>query len=172
MLLNWNTINTCFLSSTFQVRSSAGFAGVCISSFLLVVLLEFLRRLQRNLDHTLRVHQATRREHVDAKELQEFNDEELLLEGRATQVARQERLFSGFALDTIAEQVARGLVHMLQFAISYCIMLLVMYSNGELETKNSHDTAYTNDMYYRLCHNFNTAGCSSWLLSILEGYDY
>jgi copper transporter 1 len=31
----------------------------------------------------------------------------------------------------VLEQLLRGLIHTVQFSVSYCIMLLFMYSNGE-----------------------------------------
>ena len=31
----------------------------------------------------------------------------------------------------VLEQSARGVIHMAQFGVSYCIMLLFMYSNGK-----------------------------------------
>jgi copper transporter 1 len=30
----------------------------------------------------------------------------------------------------VLEQILRGLIHVVQFSVSYCIMLLFMYSNG------------------------------------------
>lgn len=50
MLWNWNTVNACFISSTWHVRSKGGFAGSCIGVIFLVVLLEGLKRLQRGYD--------------------------------------------------------------------------------------------------------------------------
>jgi hypothetical protein len=34
-------------------------------------------------------------------------------------------------MGVVGEQLARGVVHMLQFGVSHCFMLLLMYSNGE-----------------------------------------
>jgi copper transporter 1 len=37
----------------------------------------------------------------------------------------------------VVEQLLRGLIHTVQFSVSYCIMLLFMYSNGELRLLSS-----------------------------------
>jgi len=131
MLLNWNTINTCFLSSSFHVHSSAGFATVCICSFLLVIFLESLRRLQRKLDNYFRRKHRQQSNDFDVKELQSLNNSQSLVE----RVAIRDRLGRASARkgQVALEQMVRGVVHMLQFGISYVVMLLVMYSNGKLQ---------------------------------------
>jgi copper transporter 1 len=53
MLWNWNTVNACFISSTWHVRSKGGFAGSCIGVICLVILLEGLKRLQRGYDRSI-----------------------------------------------------------------------------------------------------------------------
>ncbi|OWP06524.1 hypothetical protein B2J93_7074 [Marssonina coronariae] len=54
MLLNWHTIDACFLSSIFHIRSSFTFFLACLGAFALVISLEFIRRFQRNFDRYLR----------------------------------------------------------------------------------------------------------------------
>jgi copper transporter 1 len=41
------------------------------------------------------------------------------------------RKLKGRTTVVVLEQLLRGLVHTVQFSVSYCIMLLFMYSNGE-----------------------------------------
>lgn len=53
MVWNWNTLNTCFLSSTWQIHSHSAFAGLCIGVVLLVILLFLLRRLTTLYDRYL-----------------------------------------------------------------------------------------------------------------------
>ena len=127
MLLNWNTINTCFLSSTFHVRSPAGFLLACFSSFLLVISLEFLRRIQRAYDRHLisKAHILPRNWEVP----NEMGQELLSNRPEATTVPFSKGLGHP-SLGVVLEQVARGGIHMLQFGVSYVVMLLVMYSNG------------------------------------------
>ncbi|KAJ5920896.1 hypothetical protein N7466_009222 [Penicillium verhagenii] len=47
MLWNWYTIDACFLSNTWHIRSKGAFAGSCIGIILLVMVLEALRRAGR-----------------------------------------------------------------------------------------------------------------------------
>ncbi|CAJ2502432.1 Uu.00g098260.m01.CDS01 [Anthostomella pinea] len=59
MLWNWNTIDTCFLSSSWHVKSSSMFAGSCIGVVLLTLLLEFLRCAVKEFDrYLIRKHSA------------------------------------------------------------------------------------------------------------------
>ncbi|KAH8147703.1 uncharacterized protein LAJ45_08168 [Morchella importuna] len=58
MLWNWYTIDSCFISRSWHVRSTAMFAGSCIGVFLLVLLLEFLRRAQREYDRYIQAIRA------------------------------------------------------------------------------------------------------------------
>ncbi len=50
MLWNWNTVDACFLSASWQIRSAATFALLCIGVIMLVVLFEALRRAGREYD--------------------------------------------------------------------------------------------------------------------------
>ena len=59
MLWNWYTVDACFISSTWHVRSRGAFAGSCIGVVLLVMSLEFLRRAQREFDRYLARRQPT-----------------------------------------------------------------------------------------------------------------
>lgn len=124
MLLNWHTIDACFLSSLFHIRSSFTFFLACFSAFMLVISLEFLRRAQRGFDSYLRTRNAFRREkqYVVPVEM----EEKLLDEdgGRVEGKGKQRPVV------IVLEQVLRGLIHVVQFSVSYCIMLLFMYSNG------------------------------------------
>lgn len=131
MLLNWNTIDTCFLSRTFRVRSGGGFFAVCFCSFLLVVFLELLRRLQRNYDHRLRKRIAKREQRSSSKEPDDFGDSRQLIEGGITGNNSSGNVQESSHLGFLKEQTIRALIHMFQFTISYVIMLLVMYSNGK-----------------------------------------
>ncbi|KAH7336325.1 Ctr copper transporter family-domain-containing protein [Rhexocercosporidium sp. MPI-PUGE-AT-0058] len=122
MLLNWHTIDACFLSSIFHIRSSFTFFIACLGAFLLVISLEFLRRFQREFDRHLR----KRNEFLQAKAyvLPEEIEEKLLDKGTDAEKPRQKGLV------VMLEQLLRGMIHVVQFSVSYCIMLLFMYSNG------------------------------------------
>ncbi|KAL8411727.1 hypothetical protein RB596_001114 [Gaeumannomyces avenae] len=53
MLWNWNTVDACFISSTWQITSTAMFAGSCVGVVLLTVFLEALRRAVKEYDRFL-----------------------------------------------------------------------------------------------------------------------
>jgi solute carrier family 31 (copper transporter), member 1 len=136
MLLNWNTIDACFLFPTFQIHSNFAFFATCLGSFLLVISLEFLRRLQRQFDQYLRSKNnfLREREFVVPKEMEErlLKREEDEVNGAGKGRAASWRKKGG--MKVLCEQIARGAIHMLQFGVSYCIMLLFMYSNGKEST--------------------------------------
>ncbi|KZV94879.1 Ctr copper transporter [Exidia glandulosa HHB12029] len=50
MLWNWFTVDSCFISKSWHVRSAAGFAGTVLAVFMLVVVIELVRRAGREYD--------------------------------------------------------------------------------------------------------------------------
>lgn len=50
MLWNWYTIDACFLHQSWQITTRGAFAATCIGIMLMVVMLEFLRRLAKEYD--------------------------------------------------------------------------------------------------------------------------
>jgi copper transporter 1 len=127
MLLNWHTIDACFLSSTFHIRSPFAFFLSCFAAFLLVISLEYIRRAQRNFDKYLRARNAVQQDEEYA--LPEETEKKLL----PNESGREElmRRLKARTTMVVLEQLLRGLNHTVQFSVSYCIMLLFMYSNGE-----------------------------------------
>ncbi|RPB10439.1 Ctr copper transporter, partial [Morchella conica CCBAS932] len=111
MLWNWYTIDSCFISRSWHVRSTAMFAGSCIGVFLLVLLLEFLRRAQREYDRYI-VRSGT-------SKISSIPSEGGL--GCITPLSYR---------PTIFQQAIRAGIYMLQFGLAYFIMLLAMYYNG------------------------------------------
>ncbi|KAL3474696.1 Ctr copper transporter [Aspergillus californicus] len=147
MLWNWNTIDTCFLASSWHIRSKGMFAGSCIGVICLVVILEFLRRLAREYDAFI-VHRAqakaqylpqsplqsaTPLTHCDAAASSSSADESQTAKAAITTTAKSSVAGapSNFRVrPTIVEQFVRAMLHMLQFAVAYFVMLLAMYFNG------------------------------------------
>ncbi|CAK7271567.1 Copper Transporter integral membrane protein that functions in high affinity copper transport [Sporothrix epigloea] len=106
MLWNWNTVDSCFISETWHITSRGMFAGSCIGVVLLVMSLEVLRRSVKEYDRYLvRQHR---------KKLQNKADDSLA---------------TGFH-PSVFQQAVRALLHLLQFAVAYFVMLLAMYYNG------------------------------------------
>ncbi|PMD20346.1 Ctr-domain-containing protein [Hyaloscypha hepaticicola] len=126
MLLNWHTIDACFLSSTFHIRSSFTFFLSCFAAFLLVISLGYIRRAQRNFDRYLQARNAVLQDEEYA--LPEETEQKLLPNGSGRE--KLMRKLNGRTTVAVLEQLLRGLIHTVQFSVSYCIMLLFMYSNG------------------------------------------
>lgn len=53
MLWNWNTVDSCFLAESWHVKTKGAFAGSVIGVFILVILIEALRRGAREYDRYL-----------------------------------------------------------------------------------------------------------------------
>ncbi|KHN97976.1 Ctr copper transporter [Metarhizium album ARSEF 1941] len=111
MLWNWYTIDACFLSPNWRVTTRGMFAATCIGVILLVMLVEFFRRLGREYDAFL---------------LRQFRRE---LAGRyvggSSAAARVVVLRA-----TLLQQLTRAVLHALTFGSAYVVMLLAMYFNG------------------------------------------
>lgn len=127
MLLNWHTIDACFLSSAFRIRSSWAFFGTCFFAFSLVLVLEFLRRGQRQFDRYLRSKATAQPQGYCVPE---DIEEKLLVNGGAESVVPVDWSRKVDLMMMMLEQFARGVIHTVQFGVSYCIMLMFMYSNG------------------------------------------
>lgn len=112
MLWNWFTIDACFFSKQWKIKSTGGFAGLCIGVVFLVMFLEALRRLSREYDgYLLRKHSSR-------------------MSTQSTVTDGSKEAASRWFTPTALEQVVRAILHMLQFAVAYWIMLFAMYYNG------------------------------------------
>ncbi|KAI0596552.1 putative high affinity copper protein [Biscogniauxia sp. FL1348] len=124
MLWNWYTIDACFLSKSWQIKSKGGFAGLCIGVILLVMLLELLRRGAKTYDrHLIWRHQKT----VNTEAHGGPNDAS---SGALIAKVHQPALPTAPFRPNVYQQLVRTLLHTLQFTLAYLIMLLAMYYNG------------------------------------------
>ncbi|KAJ5677556.1 uncharacterized protein N7477_003189 [Penicillium maclennaniae] len=110
MLFNWYTIDACFLSSEWKIQNNGMFAATCIGVILLVMLVEFCRRIGREYDAFL-VRQFQR------QALARFPHSDQGV-GRIT------------FRTTPLQQFVRAVIHALTFGGAYIVMLLAMYFNG------------------------------------------
>jgi copper transporter 1 len=137
MLWNWYTIDACFLASTWHIKTQGMFAASCIGVALLVVCLEFLRRLGKEYDAYI-----LRQFHRRATSLQYRPRVSYVTpkhdDGRASNGCGPdascapplpEQRFITFRA-TPAQQVARSVIHAATFGVGYIVMLLAMYFNG------------------------------------------
>ncbi|KAF2001468.1 Ctr-domain-containing protein [Amniculicola lignicola CBS 123094] len=131
MLWNWNTIDACFISESWHITSKGMFAGSCIGVILLVLSLEFLRRAGKEYDRYI-IAQYTRSlpAHAPASSTSSHDG------GKGPSASADAACHPGVAAEkfrpNILQQAIRALLHMLQFAVAYFVMLLAMYYNGYL----------------------------------------
>lgn len=147
MLWNWYTVDSCFISSTWRITSKGKFAGSCIGVVCLVIALEFLRRLQREYDAYLVKQHRMRNAQIHSSVHEKGSDTGHLMDIEANGMGKNDSnrvqvtskspapgpaadLKSQRLVPTVFQQAIRALIHMLQFAVAYFIMLLAMYYNG------------------------------------------
>ncbi|KAM7192752.1 putative high affinity copper protein [Rhypophila sp. PSN 637] len=114
MLWNWYTIDACFLSSDWQIKSQGAFAASCIGVVLLVILLEVSRRLGKEFDTYINREFEAR---VAALTVAASTSS---IEGPQTVTLRASPL----------HQLVRAVLHAVTFGLAYIVMLLAMYYNG------------------------------------------
>ncbi|THZ22364.1 Ctr-domain-containing protein [Aureobasidium pullulans] len=137
MMWNWNTIDACFISESWHITSNGMFAGSCIGVILLVMVLELLRRLAREHDRMILAHH--RRLIASTTNENPANEcacPTTVSTSKAASTATASALATGLKTrafkPTLPQQMVRALLHCLQFAVAYFIMLLAMYYNGYL----------------------------------------
>ncbi|RYP67332.1 hypothetical protein DL771_007276 [Monosporascus sp. 5C6A] len=130
MLWNWETIDACFLSEKWRIGSHGAFAGLCIAVILMVVLLEALRRASKLYDRRL-ISQHKRIIAMAAVRGDTHHPSETI-NGSRSLIDKSHHTFDTNVpfRPNAWQQVVRALLHMLQFALAYWIMLMAMYYNG------------------------------------------
>ncbi|KAL2063562.1 hypothetical protein VTL71DRAFT_5367 [Oculimacula yallundae] len=126
MLWNWNTIDSCFISESWHIKSTSMFAGSCIGVIFLVMTLELLRRLSKEYDrHILNQYQrhvASMSTYITAQSPKTSSPSDSCGPPAALPTPPfRANLF---------QQMVRATLHMFQFGVAYFIMLLAMYFNG------------------------------------------
>ncbi|KAI1402475.1 copper transport protein ctr4 [Hypoxylon fuscum] len=121
MTWNWNTVGTCFLSETWYIENDGAFAASCIGVFLLVICLEFFRRLGKEYDSLiLRQFQ----QHIAAQARASKLDGSCCSD--ASEPSPQVVTFRATPL----QQLIRSIIHAAAFGIAYILMLIAMAFNG------------------------------------------
>jgi copper transporter 1 len=139
MLWNWNTVDSCehirrsrlqptditgFISESWRINSNGIFAASCLGVILLVMSLEFLRRMAKIYNsYLLSQHQLAHPGHSSSE------TKGLLPSTSCDQVPLTNSPRPPFR-PNMKQQAARATFHMLQFAVAYFVMLLAMYYNG------------------------------------------
>ncbi|CAL3963988.1 unnamed protein product [Diplocarpon coronariae] len=123
MLWNWNTIDSCFISKSWHITSKGMFAGSCIGVVLLVMSLEFLRRLGKEYDRFIfRQHQRAQFALANAATKDKNG-------ASCTTTATSKATPMPFR-PNILQQMVRASIHAVSFTVAYFVMLLAMYYNG------------------------------------------
>jgi copper transporter 1 len=126
MLWNWDTIDACFISSSWHITNNGMFAASCIGVVLLVILLEFFRRLGKEYDGLIlrqfRRHVASQ----TAMSKTEASERSCCSPEAETGMGSRVFLFRATPL----QQLIRAFLHAITFGAAYIIMLLAMYYNG------------------------------------------
>ena len=124
MLWNWNIVDSCFLSSSWHIKNNAMFAASCVGAALLVVCLEFMRRvsheydayLLRQFQRQLRAQQSTLAAALPSN----------CCDGPTSTLGTQYATFRASGL----QQLGRAVLHGVTLGLAYIVMLLIMNFNG------------------------------------------
>ncbi|GAA5995210.1 hypothetical protein JCM11641_005642, partial [Rhodosporidiobolus odoratus] len=116
MLWNWYTIDACFLSERWHVRSVGDYVGTILGVFFIVVALEGVRRLSREYDRSIRRAYYVREDRA-LSALAKNSD--ALAVGKAAPFR-----------PSFTEHLVRSVFYGVQFGTAYILMLLAMYFNG------------------------------------------
>ncbi|GAA6008823.1 hypothetical protein JCM10207_001736 [Rhodosporidiobolus poonsookiae] len=115
MLFNWYTIDACFLTEQWHVRSVGGYVGSLIGVFFLVVALEAVRRFSREYERSIRTAYYKR--------------ESLALAALAKNASKVEVAKAAPFRPSLQQHLIRSVFYGVQFGTSYILMLLAMYFN-------------------------------------------
>ncbi|RYP63529.1 hypothetical protein DL771_009225 [Monosporascus sp. 5C6A] len=122
MLWNWYTIDACFLTTSWRIQNQGMMAATCIGVILMVVCLEFLRRLGKEYDGLI---QRQFQRHVAAQSTKSPSPSHDSCAGLPA-AEPQAIIYRASPL----QQVIRSIIHAATFGVAYLIMLLAMYFNG------------------------------------------
>lgn len=130
MLWNWYTIDSCFIARSWHNKTKAQFAGTCIGVVLICMLLELVRRAQREYDRSIvRQWEAQRASQCASS----TGCAENASGSSEVEQAKGGALVLGKSLvapltfrPTILQQAARAGFYVVQFWAAYLIMLLAM----------------------------------------------
>jgi copper transporter 1 len=104
MLWNWDSIDTCYLTSSWHITNNGMFAASCIGAAILSIMLEALRRVNRSYDAYI------------------------LSQLSALNTANDYKPVTRRA--TALQQGVRAVLHAVLFGLAYIVMLIVMAANG------------------------------------------
>lgn len=119
MLWNWDVTDSCFLAASWHITTGGTFAATCIGVILLVILVEFTRRLSREYDELL-LRQFSRQATRSRTNLALRSDQEVDGSVSAVITLRASPL----------QQFIRAVLYAATVAGAYILMLIAMSFNG------------------------------------------
>ncbi|KAK0226044.1 Ctr-domain-containing protein [Armillaria fumosa] len=123
MMWNWTTVDACFISNQWHIRTVGAYVGTLIAIFAWVVVLEAFRRLSREYDRRIIMEWNSARTDVEAA----THDSVKGLKGLTIMRFGNS---NGEFQPTHTQQLVRSVFHTVQFGAGYMLMLLAMYYNG------------------------------------------
>lgn len=155
MFWNWHTVDACFFAESWKVKSEGGFAGLCIGIILMTMLFECIRQLGPwYIKHITQVqgHRTTSRA-IERASAGSAAEEGYAPDGTAPSNGRHQdgsarQPGGGTPMEqpvlpqatsqpsnplfrpSFGQRMVLALIHTMQFALAYLIMLLAMYYNG------------------------------------------
>src|SRR4051812_24584044 len=114
MLWNWNTIDACFLADSWQIKSNSMMVASCIGVAFMVVLLEALRRMSKELDAHLSRQFQRRAAFLNAG----------IAVNEKTQCQSVGEPTTLVFRASAAQQIARSVLYAVTFGVAYILMLL------------------------------------------------
>ncbi|KAJ7318127.1 Ctr copper transporter family-domain-containing protein [Mycena albidolilacea] len=112
MLWNWDTVDACFISEQWHIHNIQEYAGSLLALFLVVILLEGLRKVSRVYDRFI---------------LRRYQNR--LASARFGKISDSFRNSKSFR-PTIFQQFIRSIFYFFQFSTAYLVMLAAMTHNG------------------------------------------
>lgn len=106
------------------------FAGSCIGVVLLVIALEFLRRAGKEYDRYIVAQHTRSLAAIGTTNSSAPSDNGARNKAGVASMAACAPIIAPKFRPSIVQQAVRALLHMLQFAVAYFVMLLAMYYNG------------------------------------------
>src|SRR5690606_32294024 len=125
MLWNWYTIDSCFIARSWHNKTQAQFAGSCIGVILIAILLEFVRRAQREYDRAIVRQWEAQRASASTRSSAAASEEGPAHSGA---LVMGKSLVTPLTFrPTFLQQAIRAAFYVVQFWAAYLIMLLAMY---------------------------------------------
>lgn len=125
MLWNWRIVDSCILAGSWHIKNNAMFAASCVGAALLVVVLEFLRRLSSEWDAFL-LRQFQRQLRIQQGALASAAPANCCDNGPAATLRTHYATFRATSL----QQLVRAVLHGITLGLAYILMLIVMSFNG------------------------------------------